>query len=644
MTTLRARLSSVASKLPDERTLVACTAVVVAVLAATVAVRIGGNDTPWWLRSAMYAGELAWPALIGLALGWSEHRARRIIAGLTALTSLAAWWWFFGGHWATLLPPAEGQRFFLRLSEIDAGVYVGLVSATAIVALLVNRSLLGDYDFDAVAQSDFGNVRWMSMAAVEQLFPSQGEIVVGELYRPDLDKTNGGGAFDPRNKATWGNGGKAKIAAFNLNFDSSHMLYFAGSGGFKTTSTVVPTALRYSGSMVVLDPSCEVAPLVVAERQRMNQNRKVCVLDPKRKHASEVEGFNVLGPLINSMHQEADAVAFARLLSAESPGKEQGTSAYFQAMAHNLMTGLLLYVLTDDDHERSRNLRALRALTSLSEKELKERLKEIVGLTDNQFVKETLSPFLGMADQTFTGVASTVAKDTQWLSLDHYAALVCGASFSTDELAGGDLDVFVQVPGDILKSYSGVGRVIIGSLMRAMVQADGAHKRRVLFCLDEVDLLGYMNVLEEARDRGRKYGITLMLMYQSVGQLEHHFGKEGATSWFEGVSFVSYAAIKSMDTAKQLSERCGEITIKVENQTQGTSIMFGPMSPTAAGKQSQSFSLQKRALVLPHEIVQEMRADEQIIAVRGQPPIRLGRAVFFRRPEMLAVIGKPKFK
>jgi len=37
----------------------------------------------------------------------------------------------------------------------------------------------------------------------------------------------------------------------------------------------------------------------------------------------------------------------------------------------------------------------------------------------------------------------------------------------------------------------------------------------------------WMRVLEEARDRGRKYGTTLMLMYQSVGQLEKHFGCEG---------------------------------------------------------------------------------------------------------------------
>lgn len=29
-----------------------------------------------------------------------------------------------------------------------------------------------------------------------------------------------------------------------------HMLFFAGSGGYKTTSNVVPTALRYTGPII----------------------------------------------------------------------------------------------------------------------------------------------------------------------------------------------------------------------------------------------------------------------------------------------------------------------------------------------------------------------------------------------------------
>jgi type IV secretion system protein VirD4 len=39
-----------------------------------------------------------------------------------------------------------------------------------------------------------------------------------------------------------------------------------------------------------------------------------------------------------------------------------------------------------------------------------------------------------------------------------------------------------------------------------------------------------------------------------------------------------------------------------------------------------------------------MRADEQIILTGGNPPLRCGRAIYFRRPEMAALVGKSNFQ
>ena len=42
--------------------------------------------------------------------------------------------------------------------------------------------------------------------------------------------------------------------------------------------------------------------------------------------------------------------------------------------------------------------------------------------------------------------------------------------------------------------------------------------------------------------------------------------------------------------------------------------------------------------------MQDMRADDQIVFVKGQRPIRCGRAMFFRRKEMKALVGVSRFK
>ena len=132
----------------------------------------------------------------------------------------------------------------------------------------------------------------MNLEAAAQLLPPDGEVVFGEGARPDLDRAIAGLAFDPKVRVTWGQGGRAPLATFKLNFESTHMLMFAGSGGFKTTSSVVPTALRYSGSTVVLDPACEVASLVLAARSRLKPRRRIVVLDPNAP-VEAIQGFSM---------------------------------------------------------------------------------------------------------------------------------------------------------------------------------------------------------------------------------------------------------------------------------------------------------------------------------------------------------------
>ncbi len=58
---------------------------------------------------------------------------------------------------------------------------------------------------------------------------------------------------------------------------------------------------------------------------------------------------------------------------------------------------------------------------------------------------------------------------------------------------------------------------------------------------------------------------------------------------------------------------------------------------------SASTSLHKRALIMPDEIINTMRRDEQILCVPGVEPIRCGRAIYFRREDMKKLVGDNRF-
>lgn len=587
---------------------------------------LSGKTSYWFLRASPLPALLLGPVVGLLTVCALPLHRRRSIAIVNLVCFLFVAGFYVLREFDRLAPyVASGAVSWDRaLSYLDIVAVIGLVAGFLAVAVGARISTVVPEPVKRAKRGIFGDANWLSMTAAGKLFPPDGELVVGERYRVDKEVVHQL-PFDPNDPATWGQGGKASLLTYKQDFDSTHVLFFAGSGGYKTTSNVVPTALRYTGPLICLDPSTEVAPMVVEHRTRA-LGREVMVLDP----TSPITGFNVLDGIETSKHKEEEIVGIAHMLLSESVRFESSTGSYFQNQAHNLLTGLLAHVMLSPEYDGRRNLRSLRQIVSEPEPSVLAMLRDIQDHSGSAFIRETLGVFTNMTEQTFSGVYSTASKDTQWLSLDSYAALVCGNAFRSSDIVAGKNDVFINIPASILRSYPGIARVIIGSLINAMVQADGTFKRRALFMLDEVDLLGYMRVLEEARDRGRKYGISMMLMYQSVGQLERHFGRDGATSWIDGCAFASYAAIKALDTARSVSAQCGEMTVEVKRGSRV--IGWGPKN--AGSRLSESVNLQRRPLIMPHEITQSMRKDEQIIIVQGHSPIRCGRAIYFRRKDM----------
>ncbi len=475
-----------------------------------------------------------------------------------------------------------------------------------------------------------GEADWMKMKEAAKLFPEHGGIVIGERYRVDRDSV-AATPFRSDEPQSWGAGGKSPLLCFDGSFGSSHGIVFAGSGGFKTTSVTIPTALKWGGGLVVLDPSSEVAPMVIEHRRKAG--RKVIVLDPTTSGI----GFNALDWIgRHGNTKEEDIVAVATWIMTDNARTASARDDFFRASAMQLLTALIADVcLSGHTNEKDQTLRRVRANLSEPEPQLRARLTKIYEGSESDFVKENVAVFVNMTPETFSGVYANAVKETHWLSYPNYAGLVSGESFSTDDLANGETDIFIALDLKVLEAHPGLARVVIGSLLNAIYNRNGNVKDRTLFLLDEVARLGYLRILETARDAGRKYGITLTMIFQSLGQMREAYGGRDATSkWFESASWISFSAINDPDTADYISKRCGDTTVEVD-QTNRSSGMKG-------SSRSRSKQLSRRPLILPHEVLR-MRADEQIVFTSGNAPLRCGRAVWFRREDMKACVGENRF-
>ncbi|MBB3351460.1 Ti-type conjugative transfer system protein TraG [Rhizobium sp. BK049] len=371
------------------------------------------GKTGYWLLRAAPLPALLFGPLAGLLTVWALplHRRRPVaIASLVCFLAVAGFYAL--REYGRLVPSVKcgAIAWNQALSYLDVVAVIGALVGFMAVAVAARISTVVPEPVTRAKRGTFGNADWLSMSAVAKLFPPNGEIVVGERYRVDKEIVHHL-PFDPNDLATWGKGGKAPLLTYKQDFDSTHMLFFAGSGGYKTTSNVVPTALRYRGPLICLDPSTEVAPMV-AEHRTSALGREVMVLDP----TSPIMGFNVLDGIEASKQKEEDIVGIAHMLLSESLRFESSTGSYFQNQAHNLPTGLLAHVMLSLEYEGRRTLRSLRQIVSEPEPSVLAMLRDIQEHSTSAFIRETLGVFTNMTEQTFSGVYSTASKDTQWLT------------------------------------------------------------------------------------------------------------------------------------------------------------------------------------------------------------------------------------
>ena len=387
---------------------------------------------------------------------------------------------------------------------------------------------------------------------------------------------------------------------------------------------------------------------MVALVRQARMGHRVVTLDPSASEGQSKGGFNALDWIdISSPLAEANVEAVATWLVGEpARGTGTGGSEFFRDMGRSLIACLLADLLWDKSlAPRDRTLRQLRRVLVTPEAEMRVHLRQVHAGSASPLARDLAGTLMGLVDETFSGVYANASQATRWLSTAAYADLDSGDAFETRELCQGRLTVFVQIPLKVLQATPGLGRVVVGALLNAAYEADGAVNGRILFLLDEVARLGPMAVLEAARDAGRKYGLTLLLLYQSVGQLAEQWGREGARAWYDGTSWRLYAALQDPETARELSQVCGEhgVVAASEARTRGTSGRWGGATSSSSGH-SASRSEMRRPLIKPEELLQDTRADEAFVITRGAKPLRCGRALYFRRPDMAQVVVPSRFQ
>ena len=283
------------------------------------------------------------------------------------------------------------------------------------------------------------------------------------------------------------------------------------------------------------------------------------------------------------------------------PGQDR-SSEFFESRGRALVACLLAQLLWDPVvPKQQKTLRSLRQGLAMPEAELRNLLGWIHQHSASDLARDYAGTLKGLVDETFSGIYANADESTAWLANPAFAAIVSGDDFRSSDLLDGKCSVFLQIPLGALQTTPAVGRTIIGALL---------------------------NAAYEARDAGRKYGITLQLLYQSVGQLEAQWGKDGKRAWYDGVSHRTYAAIQDLETAKELEESFGTYAVMTatEGSNAGTSGKALELGARSRGT-NVTYSEVSRPLIRRDELMNDCRRGRLLARDRGRGSSRGGPPV-----------------
>ena len=371
-----------------------------------------------------------------------------------------------------------------------------------------------------------------------------------------------------------------------------NVLVIGGPGSGKTTGVVYPTLGTWPDSIVALD--CKGGMEGVWKAMHPNRNKKLFVFAPYRKHG----GPCAYDPFAIMRRDPQHVVEHAFDL-AESliPIMLSDREPVWKKSAQNVLSGAFLYYF-DAGKSFAETIQAINSLSVLE-------IEDMISRSANKSAQAFLKKLHGASGKTMASIGVEINEvpclvmnqeimDALAPSSDR--PLLDWEEFNTQRLP---FDVILDIPGNKLKLYAPLVRLIITQLVKTLsLRQEKTYTQRdlpgVLLMLDEFPQLGAMSAMVDALATLRSKGVTILLCSQSLAYLEAIYGKAVTRTILETCPYKVIFNATDTESQAYLSALIG-----------GTDVVSGSASfSPVCGVISQGITLgkQRRPLIHPEEL------------------------------------------
>lgn len=429
----------------------------------------------------------------------------------------------------------------------------------------------------------------------------------------------------------------------------------------KGVGIVIPNLLNWAESVVAMDVKLE--NFLITSKFRRKWGQEVYLFNPF-SIAEDAEGnplngkthrYNPLGYISDDPRMRVtDILAIGYSLY---PG--EGRDAFFDDAARNLFLGLTLYLC--ETPTLPRTIGELLRQSSGKGQPIKDHLQGIINQRNYREVEEvdeetgeitkTLVPltewdgeglpplssecvdainrFTSTSDNTLSSIMATFNVPlTMWASPIVDAATSAN-DFDLRDVRKRRMSIYLGIPANKLAEAKLLINLFYTQLVNLntnqLLHATPELKYQCLILADEFTAPGRIGIIDKANSYMAGYGLRLLTIIQSPGQLEAEppkgYGRENARTFVTNHACQIFYTPREQRDANEYSEALGYMTVHSKNKSNGR-------GGTSLSESIGEGAGQRRALMLPQEL-KEMSQREQIISLENTKPIRCEKIAYY---------------
>lgn len=493
-------------------------------------------------------------------------------------------------------------RFFCKFLKIVFKVFKLWIPALGFALLLILTSLFHIEDgtfgnvFSVIVLAPFA-VAWVLGMLQSIIRIAKKDFTWGDLFsglslpglpgnkdRVGFKSKEKGVSADQLNGIVVGKKGNKYIQQ-DVNEDG-HVMVCGGSGSGKSTGIIIPTLQRWAGRAFYIDIKPELYDASKKAQARMVDGRSnVMVFDPSD---NSTFGYDPLYMVRNSDNPSQAAHMIADILIPLPTGN---TDPVWARGGQSLFVAGILYYL-----KQRPNISFAELIEEIRIQPVADLINMIMNESDEyKLAKMEISDKVGADEKTLASFASELqtlsifASDTQ---------LVSALNNSRPVLTPDDLenhDVCIRIQESKLDVWSKLLALVTAQFLKYFEMKPNNAGQSTLFCIDETPRLGRINGLQNALATLRSRRVKVLLVCQSVSQLNEIYGKEVTKALFDNCSRKVILKSTEPETQDYLSKMVGTAYQKVKSRSANSDV-YGMSSGGGI-----SVSEQERRIIKPEE-------------------------------------------